>query len=284
MSATAIDLVVDGEIVEREIEGLGTLRFEDLGPGEWLTKKGEPAKKDRRRYALNGDDFTAVSSITGTLEKPALIPWAEQKGIEGLARLVLDDVIIVSPEQAVNLVRREKMGAEGARDEGAERGRAIHSAFEKLATTGEAPKLADYPEEWRAWVKGAARAWLLLDPEPEEAEKIVCEPAHRYAGRPDLICRINNRRTLIDYKTGKGRIYEQAHYQTRGYAMALEPSQIEPVDDIIIVGISDLGEVELVHCEATELDFLGLLAVHQSRKRINADMAVQRKAARKAAA
>ena len=280
---TATDLIVDGEIVTREIEDVGTVIFEDLGPGEWLTQKGEPAKKARRRYTLNGDELISVSSITGTLDKPALVPWAERMGIEGLARLVLDDVIITSPEQAVNIVRLEKQGAEAQRDEGAERGDAVHDVFEGFALGRPARKLSDYPDKWHPWIIGANRAWLLMDPEPEEAEKIVCNPTYRYAGRPDLICRINSRRTLIDYKTGKGRIYEQAHYQTRLYDLALEPSGIEPVEDIIIVGISDQGEVELVHCEATELDALGLLSVHLSRKRINAGMAAQRAMTRKAA-
>lgn len=288
MSPTAIDpdLIVEGAIVEREIEGLGTLVFEDLGPGEWLTQKGEPAKKARRRYALDGDEYLAVSSITGTLEKPALYPWHEQMGIEGAMTAL--EAGLINPAwhdgpAAVQIVRKEKLGAEGRRDEATDRGKAIHTAFEKLATTGEAPKLADFPEEWHPWVKGAARAWLLMNPEPEEAESIVCNPTYRYAGRPDLICRIDGRRTLIDYKTGKGRIYEQAHYQTRLYSLALEPSLVEPVEDIIIVGISDEAEVELVHCEATELDALGLLSVHLSRKRICAAMASQRAAARKAA-
>jgi hypothetical protein len=286
VSATVTDpsLIVDGEIVEREIEGLGTLMFEDLGPGEWLTKKGEPAKVARRRYALEGLDYLSVSSITGTLEKPALYAWYEDHGARGGAeaqrRGELDGV---PPQDIIKRVRALELGADKQRDEAAERGKAIHAAFEKLATTGEAPRLADFPDEWRPWVMGAANAWLQMNPEPEEAERIVCNPTYRYAGRPDLVCRINGRRTLIDYKTGKGRVYEQAHYQTRLYSLALEPSLIEPVEDIIIVGIDDEGQVELVHCEATELDALGLLSVHLSRKRICAAMSAQRAIARKAA-
>lgn len=278
MSAPATDLIVDGEIVERHIEGVGTLRFEELGPGEWLTKKGEPAKKDRRSYTVDGDEFISVSSITNTLEKPALYAWYEDHGARGGAeaqrRGELDGL---EGHDIIRRVRVLELGADKQRDEAAERGKAIHAAFETLATTGDAPKLADYPAEWHPWVKGAASAWLLMDPEPEEAEQIVCNPTYRYAGRPDLVCRIKGRRTLIDYKTGKGRIYEQAHYQTRLYDLALEPSLIEPVEDIIIVGISDSGQVELVPCEASELDALGLLGVHLSRKRINAGMAAQRR-------
>ncbi len=279
--------VIDGEIVEREIPGLGTLRFEDLGPGEWLTQKGEPAKKGRRRYLLDDEEFLSVSSITGTLDKSdALVPWAERKSIEGaLAAFQQGELTAAfTPEGAVATVRRLALGAEGQRDEAAERGKAIHGVFHKFALSGEVPKLSEFPVEWRPWVKGAAQALLLMDPEPEEAERIVCNPTYRYAGRPDLICRVKARRTLIDYKTGKGRVYDSAHYQTRLYSMALEPSGIEPVEDIIIVGIDDQGDVQLIHCEATELDALGLLSVHRSRKRVNAGMAAQRKAAKRAAA
>lgn len=281
MSAT--DLIVDGVVLEREIPGLGLVTFEELGPGEWLTKRGEPAKKARRRYQLNGDDLIAVSAITGTLEKPALYQWYERHGIEGtmagISAGVIDPVWHDGPA-AVQIVRSQKLGAEAVRDEAAERGKAIHAVFETLATTGETPSFGDFPFAWRGWLKGAARAWLLMDLEPREAEQIVCNPQHGYAGRPDLIGVGSRKRTLVDYKTGKGRVYEQAHYQTRGYAMALEPSLIEPVEDIIIVGVADDGAVELVRCEASEQDFLDLLNVHLSRKRILAGMAAARRAAK----
>jgi hypothetical protein len=291
MSATAIDLIVEGEILNREIENVGTLRFEDLGPGEWLTQKGEPAKKARHRYALNGEDFTSVSSITGVLDKPGVYPWMEAGGIEGALEAVgrgLIDPSLHDGPAAVEIVRREKLGAEARRDKAAERGKAIHTVFHQYCETGSIPKHSEFPEEWQPWVKGAAQAILLLDPEPEEAEQIVCNPQYRYAGRPDLICRSRGRRVLIDYKTSAaGRVYDAAHYQTRGYAMCLEPCGIEPVEDIVIVPVGADGRVtaeDLVRCEATELDFIGLRSVYESRKRINKGMAEQRAALRKALA
>jgi hypothetical protein len=284
MSSAVADLIVEGEIVEREIPGVGLLRFEDLGPGEWLTQRGEPAKKARRRYLLDGEELISVSQITGTLEKPALYAWYEDHGARGGAEAQRrGELDRLKPHEIIRKVRALELGAEKQRDEAAERGKAIHTAFETLALTGTPPKLSDYPREWYPWLQGAARAWLLMDPEPEEVEQMVCNPAYRFAGRPDQICRIGGRRTLIDYKTGKGRIYEQAHYQTRLYETCLEPSGIEPVEDIIIVGISDEGQVELVHCEASELEALGLLTVHLSSKRICKAMAAQRAEARRAA-
>src|SRR5258708_1399962 len=71
-------------VVEKVFEGIGTLRYEDFGPGEWVTQKGEPAKIGRRRYLLDGEDYDAVSSIVDTLDKSGgLVPWAEDHGARG---------------------------------------------------------------------------------------------------------------------------------------------------------------------------------------------------------
>lgn len=275
---------VTGEVIERDIPGLGLLRFENCDVGEWLTQKGEPAKKPRRRYLLNGDEMDSVSSVVDSLSKPALIRWAEDHGVRGGVRAErMGELVDVPEEEWVKRVDVLKLGATAIKDEGADRGHAIHAAFEMLARHGQVPKPSDYPEAWRPWVQGAVKAWMAMDPEPEVIETIVCNPEQGYAGRPDLIATVHGKRTLIDYKTGKGRVYDQAHYQTRGYDLALPFSDIEPVDAIVIVGVSDDGGFELVECEASADDWLALLLTFRSRKRINAGMAAQRKVARKAA-
>ena len=281
MTATVTDL--GGELVECTIDGLGELRFENFGPGEWLTQKGEPAKKSRRRYLLNGDEVDSVSSIVGTLDKPGLYPWHEDHGARGGVEAErMGELVGVPPEEIIKRVRFLGLGATAARDDGADRGTAIHSAFHTLATTGIAPKLSDFPVAWRGWVKGAARAWMALDPEPLDSEFMVCHPELGYAGRPDLLCRVNGQRVLIDYKTNKGRVYDQAHYQTRGYVETFSHCGIEPVDKILIVGIDDDGGFQLVDCAATPEDWSALLHTFRARKRINAAMAAARKASKAA--
>lgn len=279
--------VVDGEVLDRDIPGVGLLHFEDLGPGEWLTKAAEPAKARRRRYMLDGEEYISVSQITATLGKQeALVPWAERESIEATIRAIQSGALDprTAPEEAVRLLREEKLGAAGVRDRAAQRGKAIHAVIYRYLTTGEFPHRGEDPADWWAWMQGTAKALLALLPEPEEAEQPVCNPMHRYAGRPDLIarCRWRGRSTrlLLDYKTGKGRIYDSAHYQTRLYDACLEPCQIEPVEDILILGIDDSGGFELVRCEISESDALDLLSVHRSRKQVNAGMAAQRKAKR----
>lgn len=278
--------VIGGEVAERHLDGIGLLRYENCEAGEWLTQRGEPAKKPRRRYLLDGQDLVSVSSIVDNLHKPALIPWAEDHGARGGAALALagqlDDC---PPEEIIQRVRAAKLGSDAVRDEAADRGNAIHAGLEALVQTGKALDFADYPEAWRAWVQGAADAWLQLGcPRNGVAEEIVCNPARGYAGRPDLIVDVDGAWTLLDYKTGRGKIYDQAHYQTKLYDMANEACDLRPIDQILIVGISDQGKADLVACEATELDALSLIQIATGRKRINKGMATQRATRKKALA
>lgn len=281
MSAT-VDL--GGEVVERTIPNIGELRFENFAAGEWLTKKGEPAKKARRRYQLNGDELDAVSSIVDTLSKPGLMPWYEDHGARGAVKAErMGELAGLTDEEIIGRVRMLKLGAENARDEAAERGSAIHLGLHSMARTGEPPRGSEYPGAWQPWVRGSARVWLALNPEPIEAEVICCHPEHGYAGRPDLIARCDGKLTLLDYKTGKGRIYDQAHYQTRLYEMAKRVEGME-IERIVLIGIDDDGGFQLVDCEASDLDALALVHTYRARKRINAGMAKQRAVVRKALA
>lgn len=273
-----------GEVLERHFDGIGLLRFENFGPGQWLTKKGEPAKVARRRYLLDGDEFDSVSSIVGTIGAEGLIHWAEDHGARGGAKAqAMGELDGLGDEEIIERVRSLGLGAMAARDEAAARGTAVHVAGERLAA-GEPLRLADYPVEWRGWMQGLARAWLALDPQGGEVEQIVCHPHHRYAGRFDRTAYCGGALTLLDYKSGKGKVYDKAHFQTRLYEMARRACGLEPVERIVIVGVDERGGFQLVDCEADEPDALALLLTFRAQRRINAGMAAQRKAARRAAA
>jgi hypothetical protein len=277
--------VIGGEVVEREIAGVGLLRFENCGPGEWLTQKGEPAKKGRRRYLLDGEAIDSVSSIVDTLSKYALMGWHEDHGARGGAKAALMGEVDhgTPPEDIINIVRGLDLGAERAQREASGRGAAVHTTFE-LRAHGHDVDLDAYPAEWGLWFDGARRAWDALNPQPLEVERPVCHPEHRYGGRPDMVASCEELVTLIDWKTGKGNVYDSAHYQTRLYQMALERCELADVERMVIVGIDDVGGFQLVECEATEEDALALLHTFRARKRINAGMAAQRKAAKEAMA
>lgn len=259
-------------VIERSI-GAGLLRFESFEAGEWLTTKGLPAKTAKRHYTLNGIELPSVSQIVATLAKPALYHWHEDMGARGAIRAVREgkiDAELVPDEEIIGCVRRAKLGAAAARDDSAGRGSAIHLVMHELATTGRAPRPLEHPPAWRPWIRGALKAWRYLDVEPDDviaSEFIVCDPAAGYAGRPDLYVRSRRRRILVDYKTGQGRVYDEAHLQTRGYAEACEASGYEPPDEIMILGIDPEGGFTPVAGAADASEWRALLSLYEGRRR-----------------
>ena len=278
---TPPEIETGGVTVTREIDGIGTLKFENYGPGQWLTQKGTVAKKSRRRYLLDDEELESVSQIVGVLDKPALVNWAEKHGAIGAVQAYeLGELAGVHPDDYVARIRSLNLGASAKRDEGADRGKAIHTAFHRLAVDGRVPNPMEFDGVARPWVQGAMRAWLTLDPgDVILAEQPVCHPGLRYAGTPDLVAVIDGQVTLLDYKTGKGRIYEQAHWQARLYEMALAECGIE-VEAIKLIGIADDGTFEVIDCAVSREDAEHLLAVRRAGLRVARGMASQRKAAK----
>lgn len=269
-----------GERIERVIDGVGTVVFENYKPGEWMTKAGKPAKTSRRQYLLDGEKLDSVSSIVDALRKEGLERWIETESVRGAVLAERMGELTDVPEQDwVERVKLLRLGATAARDDAADRGTIIHEAAHRL-TEGNVPNPAEFPEAGRPWVQGMVRAWLTLSPsEIVAAEQVVCNPVHLYAGRPDLVAVIDGQVTLVDWKSGRGRAFDSAHFQTRLYAMALRHCGIE-VERILIIAIGDDGDFELVECAATERAAEALITVHRARRLINSDMAAQRRIAR----
>jgi len=272
-------------ILERQTP-YGLLRFEDFAAGEWFTKAGEPAKVPRREYTLDGEKLDSVSSIVGTLSRDALVDWAgKTSALAARDAALRGELEGIPDDEIIDRLRALGVGHQAAKDEGAARGNATHRAFEVLAATGEPPKLADYPQEWRGYLMGAARAWLSLNCEPILGEEPVCNPEHGYAGRFDLLARTHRGVTLVDYKSARGgKVFGEAHWQTRLYEAAITASEVADVDAVVIVAIGPDGSVEIIDCAAEWEHVQALLTVFRARKAINAAMAEQRKVARKAAA
>lgn len=274
-----------GERITRRIDGVGELVYENYAAGQWATKKGEPGKKSRRRYLLDGVELDSVSTIVGTLAKPALSYWIEDQATRGAVQAErLGELADVPEEDWCRRVKSLGLGATAKRDEGADRGTIIHAAFHALAVDGTVPNPADFPGIARPWVKGAMRAWLAMGPgDVIASEEIVCHPELGYAGRYDLVRMVAGRRTLLDFKTGKARIFSAAHWQARLYAMALERLD-ERVDRILLIGVGDDGGFELIDCAVSEDAARALVGVCGANRRIESDMRCQRSTAKAAAA
>lgn len=271
--------IVGGTVVEVE-HPAGLLRFEELDKGDWLTLKGEPARKQRRNYFLNGECLPfSVSGIVGTIEKPALYRWHEDRGVRGGVKAErLGELEGVPENEWADRVRSLDLGADAERDMGADRGRVIHDVFHTLAR-GEQPDSALIPDWALPWYRGALRAWLHLNPTVIEAEFLLCHPGQRYAGRADLYAICDGAPTLLDYKTSlKGRIWESAHWQCRGYAEAMPQSGLPYPERIAIVAVDNDGGFVIEDCVVEPSEWESLVAAAHAHAAIDSRRSAHRKA------
>jgi hypothetical protein len=284
---SAIEEDLGGEIIEREFADF-TVRFENCGIGQWLTAKGEPAKKPRRRYLIDGVEVCSPSQLAGCLDKPALTRWIERESVIGAVYAERAGELYGVPEQDWPWrVQSIRLGASAKRDQGAERGTVVHEALHTLAVKGRVPDpmmVADYA---RPWLQAAVLAWQALDVRKViEAETIVGHPELGFAGRFDLfaMCGPDNTLTLIDWKTSpKGEVYPESHWQARAYAVAIERSLQTSVEAVKLIGVGPEGGFELIDCEITRQDLESLIAVHYARKRVEASQRAQRRVPKAAA-
>lgn len=237
------------------------------------------------RYWIHADDerksAVSVTSVLKVLDKPALLSWAERCGAEGAAWLAQDGELEgVPPTEAINLVRLHKLGMDAKRDAGADRGTAIHEVLEHYAREGTTPKLAEFDPTVRGYVSGLSRFLLTAQPEPVEVELLVASVKHGYAGRLDMIARLDGRRRLVDLKTSPtARVFPEAHVQTRAYCLALPECGIEPVEDALIVAVGADATFATADCCAEDSDWLNVLACYRTMGRLKSAMVAQAKMA-----
>ncbi|MGH3609954.1 MAG: hypothetical protein ACRDRD_17985 [Pseudonocardiaceae bacterium] len=256
----------------QEYEGL-TVEYRDASHRYWL-HHGEG------RVAA-----VSVTSVLKVLDKPALLAWAEACGAAGAAQLAaageLDGVL---PSEAIDRVRLHKLGMDAKRDAGADRGTAVHNVLELWAREHEVPDLADFPAEVRGYVQGLC-AWLLATrPQPSSMERFVGSVTHTYAGRLDLRATLDGRDCIVDLKTNpRGRVYDEAHLQSRAYALADVECGSEPPEGIVIVAVGEHGGFEMVECEAEAGDWLNVLGTYRSLSRLRSARSARERLAKAAA-
>jgi hypothetical protein len=267
------------ETKSREVPDVGRIEFE-LAPAGWLTKDGNVRTKDWRAYYLvtgcsgcegagrvpgkrdgttrkcadckgEGSARRRLPSVTTLLDaicpKPGIPPWAEARGIEGaieaVRRGLINPMDPASAENAVEIVRAERLGADRARDDAADRGLDVHDALEVYMRTGQPPQPHRILPEHHGYYQALVR-WLLdHDPEPEAVEELVVHPELGYAGRLDLRARIRGALTTVDAKTQeKAGIYLGAHAQVSLYERGAVRCGDEPADRLLVVVFAANGE------------------------------------------
>jgi hypothetical protein len=246
MDARALTPGAMEHTLERRLADGGLIEFEQAPTG-WLTKKGEPRRADWRAYFYTppGGKRTRLPSVTTILDeilpKAGLPRWAEGHGIRGAvqatrAGLITDDTAIDHVEQ---IVRANRLGADAAKDQAADRGLNVHDLLRIYLETGSPPGLAGHPLHHHGFIAALADWLLVTQPEPEAIEELVADPKSGYAGRLDLRARFPRRgwgMTTVDAKTQeKAAIYTAAHVQVNLYEKGARACGDEPAERCLVV-------------------------------------------------
>jgi hypothetical protein len=243
----------------------------------------------RYQIAQGKEKLRYVPSVSTVLDKTLpknLSGWAERNAVAGCL-----EVLRAEPDQAPEdwtvdeaLAYMQQMNLRWwqRREAAATRGTSVHSAFETLSE-GKIPKLSDFPVGQRGYLRGLFAWWSEVQPEVEYSEVMLASANYDFAGRTDLIAKVDGRRGIVDLKTSKG-IFESHHFQLAGYKHAAHESGYGEMDFTGILRVGDDGTFEFRESWATEKQFLSLLTSYTAQKQFEKETPKEFKPQRKKAA
>lgn len=171
------------------------------------------SKAHQRYYTSTGELVPGATTITGLLNKPALVHWANQLGLQGI-----DSTKYV--------------------DKAAKIGTLIHYLVE-CHITKQKTELDDYTKTEQEIAQIGFKKYLDWESkhkiEPFFNEKGFASDKYKYGGTCDFYCCLDGVFTLIDFKSCKG-IYDEQFCQVSAYSNLLKEKGYK-VDQILILRI-----------------------------------------------
>ena len=194
----------------------------------------------------------SVTTILGVLSKPALIPWANRLGLQGI-------------DSSKYVDRLATIGT-------------LAHYWIECYLNNEEPNLDQYSPEEKDLASNSVLKFLEwydgINPKVIATELRLVSEAHRFGGTVDCICEIEGRGIgLLDIKTSKA-IYQEHLYQLAAYwKLALEQGYNVKWVSVIQVGRNPEEGFSVRHCKGQELEknwsvFQCCLNLHSALKEI----------------
>jgi len=164
------------------------------------------------RYRLADNTIVpGVTTITGILNKPALVKWANNLGLQGI-----DSSSFVDEKAKIGTLAHEMLMHyfRGTTPD-------LSDATPNQIELAENSVLSYYE-----WEKGH-------DVEPILVEQKFVSEKYRYGGALDLYAKVDGTLSLVDFKTGKG-IFKEMGIQLAGYKNLLEENGHKVKNAIIL--------------------------------------------------
>lgn len=164
-------------------------------------------------YELNGKRLPGVTTLIGDgVPKPALVGWSARVAAEYAADHV-DEIARLERDAAVDLI---KGAANRSRNQRGNIGSQVHDLARRL----DAGEQVEIPDELAGYVDAYLAFVSDWQPVTIAAERPIVNRRWRYAGTFDLICRLGELTTLVDFKTGASGVFPETCLQVAAYRHA----------------------------------------------------------------
>ncbi len=164
-------------------------------------------KAHTRYVTADGERVPGCTTITGVLNKPALVKWANGLGLDGIDVEEYVDVLADVGTLVHAMVLEDCGGPDVDYDTfSAEQIRLAENAFISYC-------------DWRKSRKV----------EPVLVEVPLVSEDHRFGGTPDLVAVVDGQLELVDFKSGSGIYAEHLHQVCGGYKILVNEHNYNPV-------------------------------------------------------
>jgi hypothetical protein len=224
----------------------------------------------KHTYEANGKIVFGVTSITGILDKPALVYWSANMGAEFADKTLVPGMVIDELNKPA-IIDGIKTAFRKRSKEAADIGTAVHKYLEEYLNAGiSGEPLPAMPHNEN--IKNAILAFLEWTKENKvkfiAAERKVYSKKYGYAGTLDALAEVNGELCIVDFKTSSG-IYPEMFIQTSAYANAINEEDKTDIKTCYIVRVpKDGSEFEVQKDDHMELNFESFLGCLTNYKRM----------------
>lgn len=199
--------------------------------GGLVTLGFDPVK---HAYTLNGEKVQGVTTVLSLLAKPALIVWAAKMAAEYI-ETTLEAGVAYDEVQIKEFAKNAQWAHRSKKDSAADAGTMVHEWIQAYVE-GKNPKMPVHEGMQKA-IKAFLDWWIKQDVKVIQAEAKLCSPTLKLAGTADLVCMLNGKLTIIDWKTGSG-IYPEYLLQMGAYAEMYEEEFDKRVEQVVVINCS----------------------------------------------
>lgn len=222
----------------------------------------------KHRYKINGEYASGVTTALGIIAKPQLIWWAASEAANHV-KATLRPGVPLDELEIQQLCDEARKAHNRKKDKAADAGTYVHNWIEDFVL-GNDPAMPVNPQLQRV-INDFLHWWKNTNIEVISPEQVFCSPTHMLAGTADLVCKVDGKLTIMDWKTGSG-IYPEMFMQMAAYAMMWEEEHPDqPIERLHVVNCSVKNMFQDQYREDIPMfkkAYLEALALHKSVKSI----------------